>query len=92
MRLRRASGRPAPAPKYAALVIACGAALAVSGWNTCAQAAAASGASASAGGFAEFDRNMLPGGGRNVADISRFEHGNPVLPGTYNLDVYVNHK
>jgi outer membrane usher protein len=55
-----------------------------------AQAEPASGAAADANGFAEFDRSMLPGGGKDAADIARFEHGNPVLPGTYNLDVYVN--
>lgn len=90
MKPRRAAGGPASTPKYAALVIACGTALAMCGWNTHAWAAAASGASADASGFAEFDRSMLPDGGKNAADIARFEHGNPVLPGTYNLDVYVN--
>ncbi|HKU80268.1 MAG TPA: FimD/PapC N-terminal domain-containing protein, partial [Rhodanobacteraceae bacterium] len=90
MKPTRASGRSAPALKYAALAIACGAALSASGWSTRAQAAAASGASADASGFAEFDRSMLPGGGKDVANLARFEHGNPVLPGTYNLDVYVN--
>jgi len=90
MKYRSASGRSAPALKHAALVVACGAALGVFGWSTRAQAAAASGASADASGFAEFDRGMLPSGGKNAADIARFEHGNPVLPGTYNLDVYVN--
>lgn len=88
MKRRRASGGSAPALRFAALALACGAALAGSGWSPRAQAA--SGTSAEAGGFAEFDRSMLAGGGKDGADISRFEHGNPVLPGVYNLDVYVN--
>jgi outer membrane usher protein len=80
-----------PALKYAALAIACGAALAAAGWSRSAQAAASASADASpTGGLAEFDRSMLAGGGRDAADLARFEHGNPVLPGTYNLDVYLN--
>ncbi|MDE2054712.1 MAG: fimbrial biogenesis outer membrane usher protein [Xanthomonadaceae bacterium] len=69
---------------YTALALACTMALAATAWTPLAHAAAAD------GGFAEFDRTMLAGGGRNAADLARFEHGNPVLPGTYNLDVYVN--
>ncbi|MBD8874256.1 fimbria/pilus outer membrane usher protein [Rhodanobacter sp. DHB23] len=42
------------------------------------------------GGLANFDRSMLAGAGRGTADLSRFEHGNPVLPGLYNLDIYLN--
>ncbi len=42
------------------------------------------------GGFAEFDRSMLAGGGKMATDLARFEHGNPVLPGIYNVDVTVN--
>lgn len=80
----RANRPMAPALKCAALAVACGMALAASGWTRSAHAAAAS------GGFAEFDRSMLAGGGRDATDIARFEHGNPVLPGIYNLDVYVN--
>ena len=37
-----------------------------------------------------FDRSMLSGAGSNTTDLSRFEHGNPVLPGSYNLDIYLN--
>lgn len=78
-----------PALRYAVLAVACAAALAATGRPV--RAAEANGATASAtGGFAEFDRSMLAGGAKEAADISRFEHGNPVLPGTYNLDVYVN--
>nr|WP_253260784.1 fimbria/pilus outer membrane usher protein [Rhodanobacter glycinis] len=51
--------------------------------------AAASGADANAN-FADFDRSLLAGAGSNTTDLSRFEHGNPVLPGIYNLDVYLN--
>jgi len=37
-----------------------------------------------------FDRSMLSGEGNNTTDLSRFEHGNPVLPGTYTADLYLN--
>lgn len=87
---RRASGGSAPALKYAALVLACGAALATSFWTTPACAAAADASANPEGGFAEFDRSMLAGGSQDAANIARFEHGNPVLPGIYNLDIYVN--
>lgn len=54
-------------------------------------AAAANGADASAsGGYADFDRSLLSGAGQNTTDLSRFEHGNPVLPGTYSTDIYLN--
>ncbi|WP_233840800.1 fimbria/pilus outer membrane usher protein [Dyella sp. 2HG41-7] len=79
-----------------------GIAAALSSW-TCAAAApaaaladasasaAANGADASAnGGYADFDRSMLSGSGQNTTDLSRFEHGNPVLPGSYNTDIYLN--
>lgn len=62
-------------------------------WTTVAVAAAApaaaSGADAS-GGFASFDRSLLAGAGENTTDLSRFERANLVLPGAYNLDVYLN--
>ncbi len=52
---------------------------------------AASGAEADANAnFADFDRSLLAGAGSNTTDLSRFEHGNPVLPGIYNLDIYLN--
>ncbi|MGL1831358.1 fimbria/pilus outer membrane usher protein [Acinetobacter soli] len=38
---------------------------------------------------AEFDSAFLIGDAKKV-DISRFKYGNPVLPGEYNVDVYVN--
>jgi outer membrane usher protein len=49
----------------------------------------ASGPDAS-GADASFDRNLLSGAGSNTTDLSRFEHGNPVLPGSYNADIYLN--
>lgn len=56
-----------------------------------ASAAATNGADASAnGGYADFDRSLLAGSGQNTTDLSRFEHGNPVLPGSYNADIYLN--
>lgn len=42
------------------------------------------------GGYADFDRSLLSGAGQNTTDLSRFEHGNPVLPGSYNTDIYLN--
>ena len=86
MTRRRASRTHAPLLKYAALALACGAALGANAWTTPAHAAAA----AAAGGFAEFDRSMLAGGDRNAAELARFAHGNLVLPGIYNVDVSVN--
>jgi len=69
---------------------------ALSGWTTIAMAmpaaaapAAASGADASAN-FANFDRSLLAGAGQNTTDLSRFERGNLVLPGLYNIDIYLN--
>lgn len=66
-------------------------------WAPMAIAAAASGASPSgadasaSGGYADFDRNLLSGAGQNTTnDLSRFEHGNPVMPGNYNADVFLN--
>ncbi|MCZ0626406.1 fimbria/pilus outer membrane usher protein [Acinetobacter baumannii] len=46
-------------------------------------------AAASAPVEAEFDSAFLIGDAQKV-DISRFKYGNPVLPGEYNVDVYVN--
>jgi outer membrane usher protein len=42
------------------------------------------------GADASFDRNLLSGAGSNTTDLSRFEHGNPVLPGSYNADIHLN--
>lgn len=67
------------------------------GWSGSGHAAAAAAnsgnTSADADGGAieaEFDRSMLAGAGHNTADLSRFEHGNPVLPGVYLVDIYLN--
>jgi len=49
----------------------------------------ASGADANATD-AQFDRSLLSGAGQNTTDLARFEHGNPVLPGNYNTDIYLN--
>ncbi|KFG98612.1 fimbrial protein [Burkholderia paludis] len=38
----------------------------------------------------QFDSGFLTDGGRNAADLSRFEKGNAVMPGMYAVDVYVN--
>ncbi len=91
MTFRRARDGYGPTSRYAALALACAAAPAALGWSARALAAATDGAFASAnGGAAEFDRSMLSGSAKSAADLARFEHGNPVLPGVYNLDVYVN--
>ncbi|PWK92976.1 fimbria/pilus outer membrane usher protein [Fulvimonas soli] len=53
-------------------------------------AAPAADAAAAAGpAEASFNSRFLMGGTRRV-DLSRFERGNPVLPGVYLVDVYVN--
>ncbi|NHV26696.1 fimbrial biogenesis outer membrane usher protein [Burkholderia sp. D-99] len=38
----------------------------------------------------EFDSGFLPGQRGGNVDLSRFEKGNAVLPGSYGVDVYVN--
>ncbi|MGO4329774.1 fimbria/pilus outer membrane usher protein [Cupriavidus sp. 2TAF22] len=38
----------------------------------------------------EFDSGFLATGSSRRVDLSRFERGNVVLPGTYNIDMYVN--
>jgi outer membrane usher protein len=82
-------------------VLCAGIAAALSCWSVTASAdpaAAAAGGSAApaadgadaSGGAADFDRSLLSGAGQNTTDLSRFEHGNPVLPGSYNADLYLN--
>ncbi len=39
---------------------------------------------------ATFDRSMLSGAGQNTTDLSRFERGNFVLPGSYSVDIFLN--
>jgi outer membrane usher protein len=77
-------------------------AAALAGWAGASIASAVDGADATAGpadasagasangGYADFDRTLLSGAGQNTTDLSRFEHGNPVLPGSYNADIYLN--
>lgn len=66
-------------------------AAAANGADASASPAATNGADASASsGYADFDRNLLSGAGQNTTDLSRFEHGNPVLAGSYNTDIYLN--
>lgn len=41
--------------------------------------------------FAAFNPSFFNGNGKGPGvDVSRFEHGTPIEPGTYRLDVYVN--
>lgn len=64
---------------------------AANGADASASPVATSGADANASsGYADFDRNLLSGAGQNTTDLSRFEHGNPILPGTYSTDIYLN--
>ncbi len=67
-------------------------ALALCSWGGHALAAADAGADASSGEVADstFDRSMLSGAGQNTTDLSRFERGNFVLPGSYSVDIFVN--
>ncbi|MDE2306790.1 MAG: fimbrial biogenesis outer membrane usher protein [Xanthomonadaceae bacterium] len=96
----RSATRPAARPRRHVacrrVLLCAGIAAVLNSW-TCATLAtplAASGpadaAANASGADASFDRSLLSGAGSNTTDISRFEHGNPVLPGTYNTDVYLN--
>jgi outer membrane usher protein len=74
-----------------ALALACGVVLASAlACPAPALAAASPEGAAASGGLANFDRSMLAGGGSHAADLSRFERGNIVFPGIYNVDVYLN--
>ena len=66
-----------------------GLALCSGGCDAAAAAGPGAGASAATGDAvdASFDRSMLSGAGRNTTDLSRFEHGNFVLPGSYSVDI-----
>jgi outer membrane usher protein len=81
------------------LVLCASIAISLAGWHGALNAtpiAAAAGASAadasaaSNGGNAEFDRSLLPDSGQNTTDLSRFEHGNVVAAGIYNVDIFLN--
>ncbi len=105
MTIRRATCRPGQSwPVACRRALLCvGITAALVSWAGASSAAAANGADASAspvatsgadasasGGYADFDRNLLSGSGQNTTDLSRFENGNPVMPGSYNTDVYLN--
>jgi outer membrane usher protein len=75
------------------LLLCAGIAAALAGWHPAlaAPASAAANAPAEAGAVdASFDRSLLSGAGSNTTDLSRFEHGNPVSPGSYHVDIYMN--
>lgn len=38
----------------------------------------------------KFDKRFFPSGSSATTDLTRFEKGNAVLPGTYSVDIYVN--
>ncbi|XRD81604.1 fimbrial biogenesis outer membrane usher protein [Dyella halodurans] len=83
--------RPRVNAAYRQILLCAGIAAALSGWVGTAHADAAAGTSADASGAeASFDRSLLSGAGQNTVDLSRFEHGNPVLPGSYSADLYLN--
>ena len=63
----------------------------LAGWLADATAAPLADAAADASGAdASFDPSLLSGARQNAPDLSRFERGNPVLPGVYNVDIYLN--
>ncbi|WP_114239621.1 fimbria/pilus outer membrane usher protein [Dyella sp. C9] len=85
----RVAGSRGHAPRgFAPLWLALSLALASHG--AIAAPAAAAAAAAASGADANFDRSLLSGSGANTTDLSRFEHGNPVLPGNYYTDVTLN--
>lgn len=102
----RHAARPRSYGACRQVLLCAGIATALSSWMGAATAAspiaavaAAAGASAAEpaaasadanGADASFDRSLLSGAGSNTSDLSRFEHGNPVLSGTYNADISLN--
>ncbi|MGH8161913.1 MAG: fimbria/pilus outer membrane usher protein, partial [Gammaproteobacteria bacterium] len=67
-------------------ILAFAIALSAIGGNLFAGTAHATGASASV----SFNRNMLSGNSARELDLARFEKGVEVLPGMYNVDLYLN--
>ena len=45
--------------------------------------------SAAVNSIAEFDSSFLVGDAKKI-DVKKFANGNPILPGEYNLDIYIN--
>jgi outer membrane usher protein len=100
----RSAARPHPLVACRQVLLCAGIAAVLAGWVDTAvaspfaavdaSAAAAPGADASgadaSGADAEFDRSLLSGAGQNTTDLARFEHGNPMMPGNYNADIYLN--
>ncbi|WP_445145578.1 fimbria/pilus outer membrane usher protein [Dyella sp. Tek66A03] len=92
MSIARATRQPARYHALAAcrkVMLCAGIAAVLGGWIDLAHAASATAVEAS-GAEASFDRTLLSGAGQNTSDLSRFEHGNPVLPGSYSADLYLN--
>jgi len=101
MKSRQATCRAARPYRYGArrqMTLCAAIAVALSGWIPIAVAASINGNAGTPSGTgadisssdASFDHSLLSGAGQNTTDLSRFEHGNPVLPGRYNADVYLN--
>lgn len=77
---RTASARLLTRPRLLVLAIA-------SAWNLSSE----SGPRAAEGAlYAAFNPAFVNGADGRPLDVSRFEHGNPVTPGSYRVDVYVN--
>jgi outer membrane usher protein len=75
----------------------CGGALLILSFGSTTVVTAATGPAANSAGYeatldavTSFDRSLLSGQGRNTTDLSRFERGDMVLPGTYSVDLYLN--
>lgn len=92
----RRAARPRKHGAFRQVLLCTFIAVALNSWANTSLAASASTADASAaalgasGADASFDRSLLSGTGQSATDISRFEHGNPILPGSYNTDIYLN--
>ncbi len=81
------AGRQLPATHHVPGRAALGAAIAFA-LMACGQAQAAPAPTAPAD--AQFDMSLLAGGSQQPVDLSRFERGNVVTPGTYRLDLYLD--
>lgn len=90
MRAADLSMRPRASAAGRQILLCIGITAALSGWADVARAAAANTPADASGTEANFDRSLLSGAGQNTVDLSRFERGNPVLPGSYRTDLYLN--
>ena len=81
--------RLSPKPRHHAVLL-----IALGAWAGMPPAQAATGTDASDAVAAlpavEFNRSLLMGGAANSLDLQQFEFGNPVQPGAYRPDVFLN--